>query len=312
MKKVSLMYGSDPEFFVKVGDKVVGSERFVPANGADTGVGRVVRDGFQVELNPQASDTVDGVIFNIAEGMRKLNQLVSKSTLGADAHITFKRVVDITQEEMDSMSKKSKIFGCMPSYNIYGDSVELPSDASKIMFRSAGGHIHLGSTDEETSQTVHDFSNIVRMMDLLVGIPLVLIDNCPEDNARRRQYYGRAGEFRMPPYGVEYRTSSNVWLKHPELARFVYDKLVTTAVALVQDKRHDELFNIMQPALVQQAINESIIPLARELWDSIVSVLVRESNLSQDDIQKLRDIEVWSREYVELSDSESLTAWINA
>ena len=42
------------------------------------------------------------------------------------------------------------------------------------------------------------------------------------DAGCRRQFYGLAGEFRLPPHGLEYRTLSNFWLYHRSLAHLVF------------------------------------------------------------------------------------------
>jgi hypothetical protein len=46
----------------------------------------------------------------------------------------------------------------------------------------------------------------------LVGNTCVLLDRDPRA-AERRQIYGRAGEYRLPDHGLEYRTLSNFWLR---------------------------------------------------------------------------------------------------
>ena len=47
-------------------------------------------------------------------------------------------------------------------------------------------------------------------MDFFLGLPSVLYDADTE----RRKLYGKAGAMRYKPYGVEYRTLSNAWLKN--------------------------------------------------------------------------------------------------
>jgi hypothetical protein len=48
-----------------------------------------------------------------------------------------------------------------------------------------------------------------------------LLDRDP-GAAERRENYGRAGEFRMPEHGLEYRTTSNFWLRDFSLMSFVF------------------------------------------------------------------------------------------
>lgn len=50
--------------------------------------------------------------------------------------------------------------------------------------------------------------DVVKAMDLFLGVPSVLMDEGEE----RKQLYGKAGAHRPKPYGVEYRTLSNFWI----------------------------------------------------------------------------------------------------
>jgi hypothetical protein len=56
----------------------------------------------------------------------------------------------------------------------------------------------------------------VKMLDLFVGIPAVLIEQGQTPRLRRRMY-GKAGSFRYTPYGLEYRVLSNFWMAAPQL-----------------------------------------------------------------------------------------------
>ena len=47
-----------------------------------------------------------------------------------------------------------------------------------------------------------------------------------DDGAKRRELYGKAGAYRVKPYGVEYRVLSNFWLKSPALMQWVYDNTI--------------------------------------------------------------------------------------
>lgn len=62
---------------------------------------------------------------------------------------------------------------------------------------------------------------LVYLMDVFVGNTCVLLDRDP-NAAERRENYGRAGECRFPKHGVEYRTTSNFWLRDPSLMIFTF------------------------------------------------------------------------------------------
>src|SRR5690606_20951516 len=87
------------------------------------------------------------------------------------------------------------------------------------------GHVHVGYDNQEAINPIQ----LVRALDLFLGIPSVLLDN----DTRRRQLYGKAGCFRKKPYGVEYRTLSNFWIHSEDLIKFVY-KGARKAVAMVE------------------------------------------------------------------------------
>jgi len=57
------------------------------------------------------------------------------------------------------------------------------------------------------------------MMDLYLGVPSVLMDK----GELRKQLYGKAGAYRMKPYGVEYRTLSNFWIFSDTTIGWVWD-----------------------------------------------------------------------------------------
>lgn len=107
------------------------------------------------------------------------------------------------------------VFGCEPDYNAWVMKENKKPYAKDANLRTCGGHIHVG--------TNIDMVQGVRNMDLLLGVPSVLIDNSPASIARR-ELYGKAGAMRPKPYGFEYRTLSNFWFFDDALVSWVYDR----------------------------------------------------------------------------------------
>lgn len=66
-------------------------------------------------------------------------------------------------------------------------------------------------------------------MDLCVGVPSVLYDT----DTFRRTLYGRAGSFRLPKYGVEYRTLSSYMLNDDYIG-MIYDQTMS-AIQMFND-----------------------------------------------------------------------------
>jgi Phage phiEco32-like COOH.NH2 ligase-type 2 len=146
-------------------------------------------------------------------------------------------------------TENAQIFGCEPDYNAWtGNMNNAPSVNTSL--RSAGFHVHVGFDDPNREEA----EELVRAMDLLLGVPSVLID--PDKD--RRNLYGRAGSFRPKPYGLEYRVLSSFFASSEELMAWVYESTIK-AIDFVNKG------NSVQLPKVFLAIDNSIEGLAKEL-----------------------------------------------
>ncbi len=206
--KLKLLLGSDPEIFIKTKDNIIVGSEVMLQGDIEFDFGKIVRDGIQVEFNPTPANNPNDFKENINKSIDVAKRIANDINLD----VVLDQVVNITQETMDSLSDDSKVFGCMPSYNAYDNYIKLPKDASKVMYRSGGGHIHISSEDEEVREfIINNRDVIVKNLDRLLGMILLTYENT-DDVIKRRTYYGRAGEYRKPNYGLEYRVPSNIWL----------------------------------------------------------------------------------------------------
>jgi hypothetical protein len=149
-------------------------------------------------------------------------------------------------------------FGCDPDYNAYTkEKNEIINDEiiSKINFRSAGGHIHVGyeNPNEENSLS------IIKAMDLFLGVPSILMDS----DKKRRSLYGKAGAYREKPYGFEYRTLSCFWTKNDDLIKWAYENTIE-AINFIE-KNGNNPFNKLTEEMIQKAINNQDEVLCRQL-----------------------------------------------
>lgn len=109
----------------------------------------------------------------------------------------------------------------------------------------------------------------VPLIDLFCGIPSVLVDR--DENARfRRHLYGKAGECRLPKYGIEYRTLSNFWLKS-YMMMSLFTGLARYAVIVASECVNDEsllkeIYSRVSPEEVRDAINNNDFNLARDIF----------------------------------------------
>lgn len=213
--------GCDPEFFFSKEGEVVGAEKVLPPKPIAVGYlsnTRFVLDGVQVELNPAPYTCRESLCGEIGLAFRSLRAHLA--TL-KDVKASFTTCIDLSKAELDSLSDAAKVLGCAPSLN-RGDTADKKSavtiDGASTLKRSAGGHLHLGLTGNPS--LMKDRETLVDLLDVLVGSTCVLLDRDP-NAAERRKVYGRAGEYRLPAHGLEYRTLSNFWLRSYQLTSFV-------------------------------------------------------------------------------------------
>lgn len=213
------MMGADPELFIrqKSTGHIVDSSTVVPLEGKLTGMGgKVTRDGVQVEFHPSPGQCMTTFSMSMKGCFKTILDLC-----GTDFQPDFTQTVELSEEEMEALPPSSKQLGCQPSLNIYGDRpLNVTPNCAR---RSAGGHIHIGWTEAYGGQRGPLYQrrqDIVPLLDVLLGVPCVLIDR-DEKAHLRREIYGRAGEFRLPSHGLEYRTLSNFWLRSFPLTNFV-------------------------------------------------------------------------------------------
>jgi len=272
-----MSFGCDPELFLEKGGHIIGSEKVLHdqslaslewgTNGSKTtGVlnkNAIVQDGIQIELNPRPNPCRANLGSEIAATFRVLRDHLAKLD---NVNASFSSVIEVSQEEMDSLSEKSKLLGCKPSHNMYDQAATVSCDGSTYRTRSAGGHIHIGLS-RYSSHLMKHREKLVPLMDVLVGNTSVLIDRDPYA-AERRKVYGRAGEYRLPVYGLEYRTLSNYWLKAYPLFSFVMG-MTRMAVSVLDSNLDIALLDTVNLDKVKQAINENELELAKENYKPV-------------------------------------------
>jgi hypothetical protein len=98
---------------------------------------------------------------------------------------------------------------------------------------------------------------------VFVGCGSVLFDLDPTSKMRREKY-GRCGDFRPTPYGIEYRTMGNYALNSPTLVRLVW-ALALHAMDYVNRGNQRELLDEIDAMAVQRAVNTHDPELARRI-----------------------------------------------
>lgn len=207
MNKFSI--GCDPEFFLKLGQQhvsaigMIGGSKDFPRPLEKEGFA-ILEDNVSVEFNIAPAHDHEEFIKNIQYVMNNLKEMLPNYEFSQDSAVIF----DPAQLDHPQALE----FGCEPDYNAWTKRINPRPKATDQNLRSAGGHVHVGTTENAIS--------VIRAMDLFLGVPSIKLDS----GTLRRQLYGKAGCYREKPYGCEYRTLSNFWIFSPKMIQWVYDQ----------------------------------------------------------------------------------------
>lgn len=260
---MNITIGTDPEMILTDRNNKVISAIPVLKHGKDNKID--LGDGFAcyydntlIEANVPPSIGVEQLHVNIKSLFERMYKY-----LGNEYDLKAQASAHFGVHECEHPAAKEA--GCSPEYCAYEIDMCYPPQFNNT-FRSAGGHIHIGRTDYHnpsdsflTDDDPYSKIDVVKMMDIFVGLPSILIDS-NDPSKQRKQLYGQAGRHRPTPYGVEYRAISNFWLSSPNLVNLIYE-LTMYAVNLVRERKH---FQFDEDA-VRDAINNNKFELAEEL-----------------------------------------------
>lgn len=140
---------------------------------------------------------------------------------------------------------------CDPDYNAYTLRTNPKPEAAGKNGRSCGMHIHFGYENHN----VQDSVCLIKYFDVYLGLVSLLYDS----DKRRRSLYGRAGCFRLQPWGFEYRSLSGAMMANKDLLTLIYNQVKSAVMA------YNRNLSIPEMTLTQTAINNSDVTLARKL-----------------------------------------------
>lgn len=214
---MQFLVGCDPEVFVRqdgvfksAHGLIVGDKK----NPQKIRRGAVQVDGMALEFNIDPAASEDEFCINVQDVFQQMKLMVP------DYEVVAVPVAHFSEEYMKQQPEEALELGCDPDYNAWTGMVNEKPNANRPM-RTASGHVHIGWTKDQSAQNGLHQSRCAaagRQMDFFLGLPSTLYD----DDVERRSMYGKGGCIRYKPYGVEYRTLSNAWLKSENLMRWVY------------------------------------------------------------------------------------------
>lgn len=227
-----LRIGCDPELFLR--DKI--TKDFVSAYGKFPGTkrnpfpvekGAVQVDGMALEFNIEPATTVEEFDGNIQTVLNQIEIMVND--VSPDLEIAFEPFAAFDPEYFSICDFDSKILGCDPDFDEYGNEKIPPEGMQDHPFRTAAGHVHVGWTQNQNPLAKDHFENcklVAKQFKTIKGyVPIT------SSEARRCQFYGAPPSFRPKPYGIELRSPSNLWVENSQSRR---DMFITTYKTMME------------------------------------------------------------------------------
>ena len=214
---MEILVGCDPEVFVKQGGVFKSAYGLIQgdkANPQKVNRGAVQVDGMALEFNIDPAHSEDEFCLNVQDVFNTMKLMVP------DYEVVAVPVAHFDPDYIKNQPAAALELGCDPDFNAWINAVNNKPNGNRPM-RTASGHVHIGWTkgaDTDDFNHIEMCNAVIRQMDFYLGLPSLSYD----DDQERREMYGKAGCCRYKPYGTEYRTLSNAWLKSEALMRWVY------------------------------------------------------------------------------------------
>ena len=252
---MDILVGCDPEVFVKQGGVFRSAWGLIKGDKKHPQKverGAVQVDGMALEFNIDPASTEEEFSLNVQSVFDQLKAMVP------DYEVVATPVAHFDQAYMKLQPAEALELGCDPDYNAWTGLANKKPNGNRPM-RTASGHVHIGWTNGEN---IRDASHqemgksAGKQMDFFLGLPSLFYDA----DIERREMYGKGGCIRFKPYGVEYRTLSNAWLKNEKLMKWVFRN---TQAGMQQLIRGNALFN--KYGDIQEIINTSDLREAKKI-----------------------------------------------
>jgi len=243
----TMRLGCDPETFLqdKNGSPIsaigyINADKWNPMQIPDMEPGYTLQeDNVSLEYGIPPAASADAFVDSIQRVMAK--------SLDYLPELAFSKLSCIIFPEEQMQNPLAYIFGCEPDFNAWTGKTNKKPEPPHPLMRSAGGHVHV--------ETTRDPIEVVRAMDLFLGVPSVLMDK----GEMRKTMYGAAGAHRKKSYGVEYRTLSNFWIFEEKYIRWVWSQT---------ERSINSKVDVME---VQDAILEAINGNNKQVAEALVN-----------------------------------------
>ena len=254
--------GADPELFIidtSKDNKVISSVGMIPGEKGAPWKKEEWPEGYGIEIdnilgefNIPPVKTKEDFIKSMNFMKSEIRKFVKNVNPNYDILCVASKMVDDDQLQ----TPEAKLFGCSVDYNVYTENENPKPDGESTNLRSAGCHIHVGYFMPNVEESL----SLIRYMDIFLGLASVLLD----PDRKRRSLYGKAGCFRLCPYGFEYRVLSAKMYSTDELMGLIWDGVKAAICAC------NNGLPLFDDANVRRAIDTSNAKLAKTLLNKCV------------------------------------------
>jgi hypothetical protein len=249
----AILVGADPEVFVQQQGIFRSAYNLIKGdkkNPQRVNKGAVQVDGMALEFNIEPAANADEFLVNIDTVFNTLRSMVP------DYDIAVTPVAHFDREYFNSQPEAALELGCDPDYSGWSREANPKPSTDKPM-RTASGHVHVGWGNDLDGH-FDMCCDMAKQLDFFLALPSLVYD----DNTERRTLYGAAGAFRVKPYGFEYRTLSNAWLRSPELIKWVFRNTHAGFDAFVNGNRLYEYYDVQD--IVKTSDVEEAVRICKE------------------------------------------------
>lgn len=259
MKLNNITIGADPELFIinTKTNKVVSAIGIIPGEKENPYKSDDMPEGYGLETdNILAEFNIPPVTCreSFVTSIQYMKEYIDKFVKNINPDLGIKCSASEKVPTSELQSDQAKLFGCSVDYNVYTEKPNPKPDGTKTNIRSGGFHIHCGYKNPNIDTSLE----MIKYFDSYLGIPSILLDKDTE----RRSLYGKAGCFRLCPYGFEYRTLSSYMMKDSNTLSFLWNQIMKAINA------YENSLDLASEEDIIHAINTSDTELAKSLISS--------------------------------------------
>lgn len=230
------LIGADPELFIRKGSEFISVEDkngpLIPGTKDkpyEVKGGAIQVDGVAAEFNVNPSDNFKEFYGNIKSVISDLRKRIKSH----DDRMALTPVPTafFSPEYFWKLPKHTLELGCDPDFDAYNNGAPNPRPKTRLPMRTGSGHLHFQFTKNAEVMSEGHMADCIMLTKVLDKVFMFAQTDWDNDK-QRMKLYGKPGSFRPKPYGMEYRPTSNAWVKSQKTIYDVFRLSMGTIRAL--------------------------------------------------------------------------------